>query len=93
MKLNKIKFVFATGKHVTHFRCDTLIISMAGSSFPRSPRNAKHRPERESTKYELCVKCSAQKIYINEYNQTKKQKFSQIYNKTYKLYACLKLLV
>lgn len=29
----------------TYLRWDTLIISMGGSSFPRSPLNAKHRPK------------------------------------------------
>lgn len=32
----------------THLRCDTLIISMGGSSLPRSPLNAKHLPGRHS---------------------------------------------
>lgn len=34
----------------THFRWETLIISMGGSSFPRSPRNANVLPEEEGVK-------------------------------------------
>lgn len=40
-----IWFCWRWGEQATHLRWDTLIISMGGSSFPRSPLNAKHLPE------------------------------------------------
>lgn len=39
-----IYFCWCFGELVTYLRWDTLIISMGGSSFPRSPLNAKHLP-------------------------------------------------